>query len=71
MSKYRILIVREDGKEVKIHPGGKGERDLVSAIVDTTIAKGVGFFRTEDHVKQDLTDAINEVLFELKAEVRP
>lgn len=60
-----------DGKQVHLKPGAKGERDLVDAIVSATLAKGVGVLRSEDHVALDLTDAINEVLFDLKSEVEP
>jgi hypothetical protein len=68
-SKFLISIVREDGQKTFLRPGSYGELDLIQAIIDTTIRKGVGLFRTESHVKQDLTDALNEVLFSLKAEV--
>lgn len=70
-SKFRISVTSTEGSKVHLIPGGKGERDLVAAIVDATIAKGVGFMRTEAHVRADLTDAINEVLLELKSEVKP
>lgn len=69
-SKFRICIIRQDGEPVYLLPGSHGERDLVASIVDATLAKGVGFFRTSSHVKQDLTDALNEVILNLKAEVR-
>lgn len=70
-SRYRICIIRQDGDPVILYPGSHGERDLVEAIVDTTMAKGVGFLKNEAHVRQDLTEAINEVLLEIKSEVNP
>jgi hypothetical protein len=71
MSHYQISITRVDGKPVHLKPGSKGERDLVDAIVSATLAKGVGIFHSEDHVAQDLEDAIKEVLIDLKSEVEP
>lgn len=70
-SKFLITITRHDGKEVHLRPGAHGERDLVKAIVDATLAKGVGLFRSKAHVKEDLEAALSEVLFELKSEVKP
>lgn len=69
-SKFRICIIRADGTEVHFHPGSHEELDFVSAVVDRTLEKGVGFFRTKAHVAQDLTAAIEEVINDLKAEVR-
>ena len=70
-SKFRISITRTDGAQVHLVPGGHGERDLVNAIVDTALAKGIGVFRTEAQVKAKLESAIREVLNEIKSEVRP
>lgn len=70
-SKFRISITREDGQIAQLYPGSQGERDLVTAIVNATMAKGVGMFRSEEHVKRDLTEAIQEVLISLKREVQP
>jgi hypothetical protein len=70
-SNFRICITRSDNKPIYYRPGSHGERDLVKAIVDATLAKGVGLFRGEEHVRQDLTEAIEEVLHDLKAEVEP
>ena len=63
MSRFLISIVREDGDKVFLRPGGTGERDLIQAIKD----KGIGFLKTEAKVIK----AIEEVLTELKSEVRP
>lgn len=70
-SKFRISITRLDGDPVHLVPGGHGERDLIAAILDAAIAKGVGLFRTEAHVRADLEAAVEEVLTNLKSEVRP
>lgn len=70
-SKYRLVIIREDGNPVFYMPGSKGERDMVNAIVEKVMSKGVGFFRTESHVRKDVVEAVNEVIHDLKAEVTP
>ncbi len=63
MSKFLISIIRPDGDKVYLHPGSQGERDLIKSIKE----KGVGFLKTESQV----ISAIEEVLTELKSEVRP
>jgi hypothetical protein len=64
MSRFLIRIEDvEAGKVALLRPGGKGERDLVAAIV----AKGVGVFRTQAQVEA----AIRSVLLDLKSEVLP
>jgi hypothetical protein len=70
-SKFRISIVRPDGYQVLMYPGSRGERDLVADIVERTLAKGVGVFRSEAHVKADLEAAITESLQALKSEIVP
>jgi len=71
MSAFLVKIVRADGYDVILRPGGSGERDLIDDIVDRIMSKGVGFFRTEAHVKNDITEAVTEVLHELKSEIEP
>jgi hypothetical protein len=71
MSAYRVLIVREDGSGVKLHPGSLGERNLVKSVVDKAVAKGVGLFRTESAVRAAIQAAFDEVLHDIKKEVKP
>lgn len=100
MSKFRISITRPDGAAVTLYPGSQGERDFVKSVVDVVtskrdlakeiaevaMSKGIGFLKTEKHVRrdldaalkeilpkfqQDLLDSINEVIYSLKAEVKP
>lgn len=68
---FRISIVRDDEEPVLLHPGAKGERDLVDAITRQVVDKGVGFFRTEAHVRQAIVDGVSEILHALKSEVIP
>lgn len=70
-SKFRIAIVTDDGDPVHLHPGGQGERDLVEALVQHIVGKGVGFFKTEAQVTKAITEGISEVIYQLKSEVVP
>lgn len=72
-SKFRLQIIDTiTGNVVAggIEPGRREELDFISDIVQRTLAKGVGFFRTENHVAEDLYDAIEEAILELKKTVR-
>ena len=71
MTNYLLTIIRTDQDPVYLIPGGTGERELITAIVDATLAKGVGVLRTKAHVKTALTQAILEVVHSLKSEVLP
>ncbi len=70
-SKFQITITRTDHKPVTFRPGGGHERDLVNAIVTKVISKGVGFFKTEAKVKEAIQQSLEEILYELKSEVKP
>lgn len=63
---FFIQITDANGLVVRTRYGGKHERDLIEAIVAKCLEKGVGFFRTESHVAQDLREAITEVIYDLK-----
>ena len=71
MSPFRICIVRADGEPVLLHPGRTGERYFVDDVVKRVLAKGVGIFRTEAHVREDLEAALEEALHDLKSDVVP
>lgn len=69
-SAYVIQVVeKETGRVVEWAPGQKVEREFVTDLCNRVAAKGVGIFRTTDHVTQDVHDALHELLFELKSEV--
>jgi hypothetical protein len=70
MSMFHISIVRADGTEVKLRPGGRGERDLIDAVVARVATKGVAF-RPTTHVLTDVRAALTEELWALKSEVVP
>lgn len=70
MSDFRICITRSDGEPIYLYPGSTGERDLVLDLVRRVKEKGVGF-KTESHVIDDITNAINELLLDMKTEIVP
>ena len=72
MSEYRLRIVHaRTGQIVKgWEPGTHIETDLVDELCARTKAKGVGMFRTEAHVLDDIRAAFAEMLYELKKQVR-
>lgn len=71
ISKYRIQILDTDTGEVVFStlPGMAVERQLVAEIVNRSVAKGVGFFRTEAKVSKAIHEAITELLLEMKKDV--
>ena len=72
MSRFRIVIEdTETGEQARLVPGSTGERDMIRAITDAAVRKGVGVFRTEAQVKKAIDTAIRETLYEMKREVKP
>jgi hypothetical protein len=71
MSQYRIAIVRADQGPVYLRPGSVGERDLMEAIANAAVARGVGLFRTETQVRAAIVEGTRDVLRALKSEVLP
>jgi hypothetical protein len=72
MSRFRVHILdTETGAEAALLPGGRGERDLVDAVLAAIVKRGVGIFRTEAHVAQAIQEGMQEALFALKSEVLP
>lgn len=61
-SAYYISIRRHDEAEVKLRPGGQGERDLVRAL-----GEKLSWATT----RQSAMDALGEILREQKSEVLP
>lgn len=51
---------------VRLPAGGRLERDLVEACTRAIVSKGVGFFRTEAHVRQAIAEGITEAIRALK-----
>jgi hypothetical protein len=71
MSEFRLAIVRADGQRVLLMPGGRAEHDLIQACADAILAKGVGVFRTEAHVRRAIEQGMHEALLAIKSDVLP
>lgn len=56
---------------VEFEPGKTVEIDFVTDVVSRVIAKGVGVFRTQEHVAKDVRDAIEEAIYGLKLKIKP
>lgn len=54
----------------RIPYGGAIEKDLVKVLTDAIVAKRVGFFRTEAHVKAAIESGITDAIAAMKNETR-
>ena len=69
---FRLQIIDRDG-HVVVNPftgGGPMERELVTRCVEEVVARGVGLFRTEAHVAQDVRDGVQAAIQGLKDDTR-
>lgn len=67
---YRLQVVSDDGTRVIMFPGGGPlERELVASCTDA-IAKRIGMFTRQAHVKTAVAEGIEEVFKALKHETR-
>ena len=72
-SEYRVQIVHMPTGDLahSWSPGSPAERQFEDAICDRLAQKGIGIGRTQAQVIASTHEAIREVLFEIKARVRP
>ena len=63
-----LQIIHDDGRVLTLKAGGKLEADLVATCTAAVVAKGVGVFRTEAHVKQAIASGLKEAIQALKNE---
>jgi hypothetical protein len=71
-SQFKIQIVHADsGVVYEWAPGQQVERDFIQQIVDRVAAEGVGVAKTQAQVLAVIKKAITDLLWELKADVRP
>lgn len=69
-SEYLIQVLHKStGKVVQWEPGLSVEKALVTELIGRVRTKGVGVFRTENHVIHDVREALEELLYELKSKV--
>lgn len=70
MSDYLLLqIVFPDGSIYRFPAGGTIEMEIENALAERLVAKGVGVFRNQKHVKQDFHEAFKEVMRDFKKRV--
>jgi hypothetical protein len=65
---FRLQLVYPDGEQLTFDAGSAFERDIVAAIKSEILARGVGMFRGEAHVAQDIEDGVKAALLSLKRE---
>lgn len=65
------IVDKRSGNVVEFEPGLSVEINFIDDCVNRILAKGVGVFRTQDHVSQDIRDGITEAIQELKIKVKP
>jgi hypothetical protein len=65
-----LQIVYPDGTVVRLPAGGPLEAEMVDLLTRTIMAKGVGLFRSEAHVEQDIRSGIRDALMGLKHQTR-
>lgn len=71
-SSFKMQIVdTRTGQVVEFEPGLSVEVNFIDDCVNRILAKGVGFWRTEKHVSQDIRDGIEQAIQFLKVKVRP
>jgi hypothetical protein len=58
------------GDVVTLPGGGKLEADLIEACTTEALKRGVGFFRTEAHVREAIKEGFVAVISNLKRETR-
>lgn len=68
---FKLQIVLPDGTPIRFSAGERVEMDLRATIKDAILKRGVGVFRTEAHVAQDIEDGIADALETFKATVQP
>jgi hypothetical protein len=70
-SRFEFAIIDKQTGNIVVKTEPLGTHDIISQFVKRLRDKGVGFFRTENHVAADAQSALEELIFELKAKVQP
>lgn len=65
---FLLQIAFPDGAVVQLPAGGALERDLVATCTAAIVGKGVGWFKSEAHVRAAISAGISEALTDLKRE---
>lgn len=64
------IVDKLHNEVVQFEPGLSVEINFIDDCVTRAISKGIGLGRTSNHVAQDIRDAIEESIYELKLKVR-
>lgn len=71
-SRFKMQILDSiTGDLVEWEPGLRIESEFITDCVSRILAKGVGMFRTSDHVGKDISNGIEEAILDLKRKVNP
>ena len=65
-----LQLADKNGIVARYRAGGEAERDFIDACTLAIVRRGVGVFRTEAHVAQDIRDGIAEAILSLKKTAR-
>lgn len=72
MSEFRLQVVDAEGRVVASwRPGDTPEVDFIQRVADRVAAKPVGVLHTAAAVRAHVVASLREVLYELKASVKP
>lgn len=64
------IVHTETGNVAHLPAGGALEADLINLCTAHIVAKGVGLFRSEKHVKQSIHDGIKDAIMSLKEQTK-
>ncbi len=70
-SRFEFAILDKATGKVIVKTEPRDTADIVEKFLEALAARGVGLFRTTTHVKADARQALEQVIFELKAKVVP
>lgn len=64
------IVDRATGEVVQWEPGRAVELDFIEDITAMILSRGVGLFRTTDHVKRSIEDGLLDALKLLKSKIK-
>jgi hypothetical protein len=63
---FLLQIVTPEGEHVRFRAGGLIEANLIEICTQQILSRGVGLFRTQAHVEQDIRAGLAAALYEFK-----
>lgn len=71
LSRFLLQIIdRQSGDVIQLEPGLSAETNFVDECVETISKRGVGLGYSTAHVEQDIRAGIEEVILDLKGQIR-